>query len=239
MKYLNKKIINIFLLIIFSISSLYIFNLINDYNDTNKYKQTIITNDNNINTNNLNNKLFVNKNILAYIYIPNTNINYPITQANNNEYYLNHDVDNKYNKFGSIFIEYSNNNDFSDFETVVSGHSVLGMNIMFSELKNFLNKEFFNENEYFYIITPNKIYKNKIFVAKKQIGDTITFNKKVNELNINNIIKNIYDNSWNSRDININENDHILTLYTCDLDQGLNDKDRILIYSRMEVLYEY
>ena len=57
--------------------------------------------------------------IAAWITIPNTVINYPVTHTDNNEYYLNHLYDGTYNQSGCPFIDYRNRPDFSDRNTII------------------------------------------------------------------------------------------------------------------------
>ena len=63
----------------------------------------------------------INSDIIAWIEIENTNINYPILR-DSNSYYLNHSYDKKYNKNGSIFT--TNTNPFVDVETIIYGHNM-------------------------------------------------------------------------------------------------------------------
>ena len=46
-----------------------------------------------------------NADIKAWLYLDDSIINYPVTQSNNNSYYLDHSIDNNYNPAGSLFID--------------------------------------------------------------------------------------------------------------------------------------
>lgn len=103
----------------------------------------------------------VNNDIVAWIEIENTNINYPILK-DNNLYYINHSYDRKYNKNGSIFT--TDKNPFSIEETIVYGHNMKN-GTMFSELGKYLKKDFLDTHNIVKIYTPTEIYEGTIFSA--------------------------------------------------------------------------
>ena len=72
----------------------------------------------------------INEDIVGWIKIDNTNIDYPILHSNNDLYYLKHNYMKEYNSNGSIFT--INNLPFEDKETIVHGHNMRN-GIMFSE----------------------------------------------------------------------------------------------------------
>ena len=103
----------------------------------------------------------ISKDIIGWIKIDGTNINYPIlSDVENSLYYLNHSYDGDYNKNGSIFT--TNKNPFNDSKTILHGHNMKN-EIMFSELSKYMNKSFFDEHPNFEIYTENTIYKASIF----------------------------------------------------------------------------
>ena len=64
---------------------------------------------------------------VAYLYIPGTTVSYPIMQhPTNNEFYLNHAPDKKYDEGGSVYIELSNSSNFTDPVTMIYGHNMNG-----------------------------------------------------------------------------------------------------------------
>ena len=100
----------------------------------------------------------INRDIIGWIRISNTNINYPILRDSHNLKYLKCSFDGEYNKNGSIFT--LNSRAFQDNETIIYGHNN-NNGIMFSELSKYMNEEFFAQNCNF------TIYKN--WVMKHQI----------------------------------------------------------------------
>lgn len=102
----------------------------------------------------------INKDIVGWIKIDNTKINYPILKDDDNLKYLKHSYDGKYNSNGSIFT--LNSNPFNDNVTVMYGHNMKS-GIMFSELGKYMNEEFLKEHSSFEIYTKNQNYKATIF----------------------------------------------------------------------------
>lgn len=107
-----------------------------------------------------------NPDIYAWIYIPETGINYPICQnPEDNEFYLSHDASKKESQPGAIFTEASfNNKNFQDPVTVVYGHNGFG-DTMFTSLHEYESSEYFNLHDTFYIYTPEHVYTYKVISA--------------------------------------------------------------------------
>lgn len=102
----------------------------------------------------------INEDIVAWIEIENTPVNYPILKDSNNLYYLKHNFNKKYNSNGSIF---TLNKDFiQDDEVVIYGHNMRNKT-MFSILGNYLNTNFLKEHQIIKIYTENKNYVATIF----------------------------------------------------------------------------
>jgi len=84
-----------------------------------------------------------NPDTVGWIYVKDTNINYPVVQASNNNYYLTRDYDENWNDAGWIFMDYRNNSESFDKNTVIYGHSRLDKS-MFGTLRKITNRSWFN-----------------------------------------------------------------------------------------------
>lgn len=89
-----------------------------------------------------------NSSVIGWIFVDGTNINYPINHGNTDEYYLKHNWRGEPYWNGSIFLDQQN----ETFQNVslINGHNMLN-GIMFSQLMNFRNKDFFDGNHNIYI----------------------------------------------------------------------------------------
>ncbi len=97
-----------------------------------------------------------NSDIYAWISVPNTDIELPVLQSHADDlYYLNRDLEGKKSRLGSLFTQSANRLDFSDPVTVIYGHNYYSGG-MFTNLHYFEDETFFNDNEYFYIYTPDR-----------------------------------------------------------------------------------
>ena len=112
-----------------------------------------------------------NEEIYAWIYIPNTNVDYPILQSSEDDlYYLRRGLDKNYDLGGVLFTQSCNKRDFTDPVTVIYGHNMTGYpaeTSMFATLHNFEDAEFFKNNDTFYIYIPGHILTYKIVSAYK------------------------------------------------------------------------
>ena len=102
----------------------------------------------------------INEDIIAWIEIEGTKINYPILQDSDNLFYLKHSYNKKYSSSGSIFT--TNKSPFLDEETIVYGHNMKNGS-MFSMLDNYLDKDFLYSHLKIKIYTPTINYEGTIF----------------------------------------------------------------------------
>ncbi|MDU1217222.1 MAG: class B sortase, partial [Streptococcus sp.] len=89
----------------------------------------------------------VNPEVLGWINVYGTNIDYPLVQAKDNEKYLNKDSKGEFAATGAIFLEARNESKFEDFNTIIYGHHVEN-GVMFGDVAKFSDKEFFDQHRY-------------------------------------------------------------------------------------------
>lgn len=151
----------------------------------------------------------INKDIIGWIKIENTNINYPILKDSDKLKYLNQSFNGSYNSNGSIFT--LNSNPFQDNKTIVYGHNMKN-GIMFSELGQYMKKEFFEKHLGFEIYTKNQNYKATVFSCYS-IGINIEENN-IKQLNFKEEIEYYKKSSVYSIE-NIGKIEKIVKLSTC------------------------
>lgn len=107
-----------------------------------------------------------NKDIVAWIKIPDTNIDYPVLRAPSDDqgYYLHRDYNKDYLYAGSIYMESYNQPDFSDRNTILYGHN-MATGTMFADLHKFEDSSFFEKHKTFTVYTPNSIKTYEIYSA--------------------------------------------------------------------------
>lgn len=156
----------------------------------------------------------INEDFRFWIKVDNTNIDYPVLQGSDNTYYLNKDIYKNKLGSGSIFMDYRN--DFlSDKNTIIYGHNMKNKT-MFSQLENFKDENFFNQNNKIRIITNNKEYIYEVF-SSYYVDPS--YNYIIPDFNnsdeYNKYLSNIKDKSLNNSSVKISKNDRIITLSTC------------------------
>lgn len=109
----------------------------------------------------------LNSSVYAWVYVPDTGVDYPILQSASDEddnYYLHRNIYRLYEYQGTVYTQKGNSKDFTDRVTVVYGHNMLN-DSMFSNLDMFLDKEFFDAHPQFFIYTPGHILTYEIVSA--------------------------------------------------------------------------
>ncbi len=161
-----------------------------------------------------------NPDTIGWIRVLGTDINYPVVQTTDNDFYISHSFDKSYNKAGWIFADYTNKNlknEILDKNTVIYGHNRQN-NSMFGTLTNTLKKNWQNEenNRYINFSTPNKtmiweVFSTYTINAEAYYIQTHFSSDKAYEEFLN-TIKNRSNYNYN---VDVSASDYILTLSTC------------------------
>lgn len=109
--------------------------------------------------------LQVNEEIIGWVYFTGLpQISYPVLQAEDNAYYVHRtfDLSSDTSKAGSIFMDFRMEGDFSSPYTVIYGHNVRDGS-MFSDLALLKDQALYDEEPYFWILTPQGDYLYQVF----------------------------------------------------------------------------
>lgn len=162
----------------------------------------------------------VNEDIYAWIYIPNTKVDYPILQhPTSDEYYLDHDMNKKQVTAGSIFTQHYNDKDFNDNHTVIYGHNMKNGS-MFKTLHYYMEGDFFEKNPYVYLYLDGETRVYQIFGAYEygdahlllnyNMEDEAVFGEYLEE------VMGLSDSVGHfDRELTLTAEDKIITLSTC------------------------
>lgn len=172
-----------------------------------------------------------NKDTVGFIHMNSSNINYPIVQADDNEYYLNHAFDKSKNDAGWVFMDAKNNKQFTDFNTIIYGHGRLNKTV-FGSLKNVLKESWQKDKDNYTISisTPSKNYVYQIFsvynIKKESYYIKSTF---TNEEDKEEWVKTMVKRNIAPIETTVDSNDHIITLSTCENNSG----GRIVVHAKL------
>ena len=152
-----------------------------------------------------------NDEVVGWIYSQDTPINNPILQSKDNNYYLRRLMTREYNIAGSLFMDYRNDANMKDNNTIIYGHNMKN-GTMFGTIQKYKNQEYFDSHKNMYYFTPEKNYIVKIFTGFIVSTDSEIYNlQKLNQTKIDDLIK----KSDFKNDLLVTENDKLLTLSTC------------------------
>ena len=156
-----------------------------------------------------------NPDVLGWIYLPNTLINYPIVQGEDNQYYLNYTWDNKKSVAGAIFLETTNAPDLTDFRSIVYGHNMAN-STMFGSLHRYSSKSYWEQYPYVYLVTDEGVLRYDIYSSYKAAVDSKTYALDLEETGKRaSFISLTKDESELDTNIMPAVTDRILTLSTC------------------------
>lgn len=182
-----------------------------------------------------------NEDIYAYIYVPGTDIDYPILQSESRgeNYYLNYTVNHYYSWTGAIYTQFTyNKQDFSDKNTIIYGHAATHNinSVMFTQLHYYEDEEFLKQYPYIYIYQGDRQLKYQIFAAVHFTDVLIPAKYGVNDgasmVQFVNDAKTTYGGVIDDSVV-INEDSKIITLSTCTMVPNYDDNKRFLVIAKL------
>lgn len=99
----------------------------------------------------------VNPDVVGWIYCADTQVNYPVVRGADNDQYLHHMYNGQYNSAGSIFMDYQNHPDLSDYNTIIYGHHMKNGS-MFAMLRQYRDQAYYEEHKEIWYLTPDHVY---------------------------------------------------------------------------------
>ena len=178
-----------------------------------------------------NDLLAKNSDTVGWIQVQGTNINYPIVQTTNNDYYLNHAFDKTENKAGWVYMDYRNNAVDFNQNTIIYAHSRYN-GTMFGSLKNILNNSWYTnkENHVIRLSTPTENTMWQVFsvytIAKESYYITPSFSTTESYQEFLNTIKGRSEVDFSGT---VSIGDKVLTLSTCKDNFG----NRIVMHAKL------
>ena len=176
--------------------------------------------------------LSINSDVAGWLKVNNTNIDYPVVKTTNNNYYLKHNLYKEKDKNGWIFMDYRNSTTSKvNKHTIIYGHNMYYSGVMFGTLHKAYQKSWYTKEEN-QIIEFNTLYKNlkfKIFSIYKidKTSDYLVTNFSSDEEFLK-FVNMIQKRSIYKFDVEVNEDDKILTLSTC-----TGENSRLVVHAKL------
>ena len=171
-----------------------------------------------------------NPDTVAYLKVNNTDVDFAVVKTTNNGYYLSRNFNKEYNLGGWIFADYKNRFDGTDKNIVVYGHNMRDGS-MFGTLKDILKEEWYNNEENYEIIFISENEKSiyQVFsIYQIEVEDYYIKTNFANDEDFKNFLNTIKNRSVKDFNIELTENENILTLSTC----SNNNQYRVVLHAR-------
>ncbi|MGG5460604.1 class B sortase [Clostridium sp. B9] len=237
----SRKIISIVLIIIIVFCGLKIFQKYRGYYVDSKNYENLKTlspltdsalnanpNENQEDSTHEKNLKNINSDYAFWIKVDGTNIDFPVVQGKDNDFYLKHDFNKEKSFSGSIFVDYRNDIN-EDQNLIIYGHNMRN-DTMFAQMKQFKNENFFNANKYITLYRHGVKKQYEIFsIYLTNAKDLKLVPKFSNNEEFYDYEKEQAEKSIFKRDIEFTPEDKIITLVTCGYDF---DDARIVVVAK-------
>lgn len=175
----------------------------------------------------------VNPDVIGWIRIPDSNIDYPLVRGTDNDYYLKHTWDGIKNSVGSIFMEHRNSAEFTDYNTILYGHN-MNDGSMFANIRRYNTQWYWERHPYVYIATEDGVFRYEVFSSYESSIEGpaygLSFHQEKTKANflISALEKTVADLG-----IRPAMTDRILTLSTC---SGMGYSNRWVLHARLKMV---
>ncbi len=180
----------------------------------------------------------VNQDLVGWVKIANTNLDVQVVQSNDNDYYLNRDFYGKTSRYGCPYLDFKNDPQYLDDNTVIYGHHMTD-GLVFSNLDKYKTLEGYKESPIIEYSTLYETYHFKVFAAfvsnahldddNGQFFNFIATDFSTDE-KFSGFIKEVEKRSIFKTGVNVQPDDKIITLVTCSYEF---DSARLVIMGRL------
>ena len=190
-------------------------------------------------------KTSINSDIIGWLNIPGTGIDYPVTHTNNNTYYMNHNIYKQADRDGALLTDYECNfKNGLPTNTVIYGHNwnnylaPLADNNpkdkMFDEVHKYADATFAGNHPYIYFSTTEKNYKYQVFAAfYTHVNWTDYLYCYPNATRMQNIISTAKKSSLHDFGVGVSTSDKIISLSTCTRMKGNTNQYRFVVMAKL------
>ena len=179
----------------------------------------------------------INPDIIAWIQVPETKIDYPVLRCHTWNEYLHKDYKGNKAYLGSVFIQSENAPNFRDFDTIIYGHNMRNKS-MFGSLHKYEKKSFWKKHRVIYLYQPDKAIRYRIYAAYdcKDGSETFQTEFKDDAAKKEWILLTRKLSYYTAKD-KIRPDDFILTLSTCS--NGGPRSSRYVVHSIKKEMIEF
>lgn len=176
----------------------------------------------------------IGKDVVGWLTFPDTQIDYPVAQCDNNSYYCYHLPDGTYNAGGTVFMDFSKRSNLSCKNTVLYAHHMKNGS-MFADLNLYKDSAFYEEHKTAFYYTEQDDYEIVIAYGFLMSSEDWRENQFVRDENTDELLNYARQNTTFDSGVEITANDKIMTFSTCSYEY--NDANYMII-GKVEPLYE-
>lgn len=174
-----------------------------------------------------------NPDVVGWIRVPDTKIDYPVVQGEDNDYYLKHTWQGNANSVGTIFMDVSSHPDLTDFNTLIYGHNMRSGS-MFAALRNYGQQSYYDAHPYVYLLVDNGVFRFDIFSAYQAELDASAYGQSFRQRETREkFLGDAAEKSAIETGITPGIRDRILTLSTC---SGMGYETRWVVHARLKMV---
>jgi sortase B len=107
----------------------------------------------------------MNDDTVGWLCIPGTKIDYPVVKTTDNLFYLDHNMQKQPSRLGAIFMDYRDQGDGTDRNTILYGHHLPNDPAMFADLIKYKDSSYFRDHRFIQLATLNKDIRWEIFAV--------------------------------------------------------------------------
>lgn len=175
----------------------------------------------------------INPDVVGWIRIPDTKIDYPLVQGTDNDFYLKHTWQGNANSVGTIFMDFNSSPDLTDFNTLIYGHNMRSGS-MFASLRNYSQQSYFDDHPYIYLLVDNGVFRFEVFSSYRAELDASAYGQSFQQRETRQkFLQDALDQSAIETGITPGIRDRILTLSTC---SGVGYETRWVVQARLKMV---
>lgn len=171
-----------------------------------------------------------NPDTVSWISLSGTNINYPVVQSTDNDFYLHHTFDRSYNQAGWVFADYRNAIDGTDKNMIFYAHGRID-GTMFGTLRNALSNGWLSNTSNFTVRTANE-HESSLWQAFSvyHIPTTSDYIRTdfAGDEDFEQFANTLMKRSAYNFHTTVSGSDHILTLSTC-----YSETERVVLHAKL------
>lgn len=179
-----------------------------------------------------------NSDIIGWLQIEDSNINYPVLQGEDNSFYMTHNYKKEYSKDGSLFLDKDYDWNLPSTNLLIYGHNNRGSNEMFASLINYKDEDYYKTHKTIRLTTNQEdaeyeiisVFLSRVYYkSEKDVFRYYYFINAENEQEFNDYVENSKKASLYDIEATAEYGDQLLTLSTCEFSQ---EDGRLAIVAR-------